>query len=104
MSAASSEFKGALGAGVSERGVSGGERGEDGARRGRVAAGSVSGRVAQPRPTVRQPLDGLASSAELCQEVVGVCTADPLRRMRHFQHPGAQLRSEDRGFLPAFLP
>lgn len=53
---------------------------------------------------VRQPLDQFAPSAELCQEVVGVCTADPLWRICHFQYLTAQLRSEDRDFLLAFLP
>lgn len=53
---------------------------------------------------VRQPLDQSAASAQLRQEVVGVRAADPLRGVRHFQDVTAQLRSEDRGFLPAFLP
>lgn len=69
-----------------------------------MSAGSVSDRVAQPGLMVRQPLDQFAPSAELCQEVVGVCTADPLWRICHFQYLTAQLRSEDRDFLLAFLP
>lgn len=49
------------------------------------SAGSVSACAAQLGPVVRQPLDQFAAFAELCQEVVGVCTADPLQRICHFQ-------------------